>query len=553
MSTRFQRSKESIISAISNKFPLPVFYKIIGIFFICIMGFIFTKDIELWIDIGLADEAKYLGDGVNFFRSRPDSFWGPLYSLWYFFLNLFSTDNISLYYLNYRLMTVLPCIGLYLFLLQMKVTPALSFYFSFALLISAINLPTWPKVSHFCLMLIFAGLLLIKTIKGKNARLLAALIISLTITYIRPEFIISSILLFGIILKRTVWNNFGTKRVATAILTTLVLLLVFGIPYSTGRNLTAFGQAYHKYLDLSDRIDEDGVKDWTEILSEDFGNPKTITDVILNDSKKFLRHIGINLSKIPSLYIYSIETLLPYKIFPVNLLFKVLAVLSIILLLFVLLLFNRISKYRDIILNGFNENKDLLIYCIIFSLPPLLSMTLYYPRSHYIILLLPLIYLTVGQMIMPFKFNTGVKNVISFCFIILVSFFLIPRLSSFYSSRSNFKNLIAVQSIKNLNIKKRINILENEGGLNVYLPENYKWIKLESKQGNFDEFVEKRKINMIYSSQSLINSVQLKRDSTWFEFLNNPDTFGFQKLNMTGSGMIYVRKDILPNNTSKKL
>jgi hypothetical protein len=546
MTNHFQIIKKSFISVISKKFSVPIFYIIIGIFFICVIGFIFTRDIELWIDIGIGDESKYLGDGVNFLRAKPDPYWGPLYSLWYYFLNLFSRDSINLYYLNYRLMTILPCIAVYLFLLKMKVTPTLSFYFSFALLISMINLPTWPKVSHFCLTLIFIGLILVHSIKGKNTRLLAALIISLTITYIRPEFILSSILLFGIIIKRTVRNDFGTKRFMIAILTTLVLILLFGIPYSPERNLTAFGQAYHKYLDLNDRIDDDGAKDWTEILSEDFGNPKTMTDVVLNHSDKFIKHIGINLSKSPSFYINSIETLLPNKIFPINILIKVLIVLSIISSVFVLLLFNRISKYRDIILNGFTEKKDLLILSIIFSLPPLLSMILYYPRSHYILLLLPLIYLVVGQMIMPLKFNNYIKNLISFCLLILVSFLLIPQLSSVYT-RSNFKNLIAVQSIKNLNVSERINILENEGGLNVYLPDNYKWIKLESKEGNFDEFVDKRKINMIYYSYSLNNSVQLKRDSTWIEFLNNPDTFDFQKLMKNHGAIIYVRNDIKLN------
>jgi hypothetical protein len=543
MTNRFQIIKERFSIVISNKSSFPLFYIIIGIFFICVIGFIFTKDIELWIDIGIGDEAKYLGDGVNFLRAMPDSYWGPLYSLWYYFLNLFSSDTINLYYLNYRLMTILPCIALYLFLLKMEVAPALSFYFSFALLISMINLPTWPKVSHFCLSLIFIGLILVYIIKGENARLLAALIISLTITYIRPEFILSSVLLFGIVIKRAVRNDFGTKRFVIAILTTLVLILLFGIPYSPGRNLTAFGQAYHKYLDLSERVDDDGVKDWTEILSEDFGNPKTMTDVVLNHSDKFIKHIGINLSKLPSFYVNSIETLLPYKILPISILFKVLIVLLIISLVFVLLLFNRINNYRDIILNGFSEKKDLLILSIIFSLPPLLSIILYYPRSHYMLLLLPLIYLVVGQMITPIKFASHIKSVLSFSLVILVSCFLIPQLSS-VCTRSNFKNLFAVQSIKKLNISERINILENEGGLNVYLPENYKWIKLESKEGNFDEFVHKRKINMIYYSYSLNNSAQLKRDSTWLEFLINPDTFGFKKLIKKQGGIIYLRKDI---------
>ena len=546
MISTLQIIKKSLNTVISNKNSFKIFYVIIGIIFICFLGFIFTKDIELWIDIGIADEAKYLGDGVNIFTTMPVPSWGPIYSLWYYCLSLFSTDNINLYYLNYKLMTILPCIALYLFLLKMKVTPALSFYFSFALLISIINLPTWPKVSHFALALIFIGLVLVHSNKAKNLRLLASFIISLIITYIRPEFILSSILLFGIVIKRFMKNDFGLKRLMMAILTILIFIFLIGIPYSHGRNLTAFGQAYHKYLDFSDRVDDDGAKDWTEILSENFENPETITDVVLNNSNKFIKHIGINLSRLPMLYLNSIETLLPNKIFPVSRLIKLLIVLLIISTIFVLLLFNKMGKYRDIIFNEFTEKGDLLIFSIIFSLHPLASMILYYPRSHYILLFLPLIYLVVSQMLMPLKFNSYIKNIISFCFLIAVSFFFIPQLSSVLT-RSNFKNLNAVHSIRNLKLSERINLLENEGGLNVYLPGNYNWIKLESKEMNFDDFVDKRKIDMIYYSNSLNNSVQLKRDSTWFEFLNNPDTFGFKKLTRKDGGTIYIRKDIKIN------
>jgi len=246
------------------------------------------------------------------------------------------------------------------------------------------------------------------------------------------------------------------------------------------------------------------------------------------------------------LYLSSVETLLPNKIFPFNILIKLLIVISILSIVFVLLLFKRFRNYRYIISQGFTEKKDLLFFSIIFSLPPLLSMILYYPRAHYILLLLPLIYLVVGQMIMPLKINGYRNNVIAFCLLILVSFFLIPQLSSVYT-RSNFKNLTTVENIKILNISERMNLLENEGGLNVYLPDNYKWIKLESKKENFDEFVKNRNINMIYYSYSLNNSVQLKRDSTWFEFLNNPDTFGFQELIKNPGGIIYIRKAIKLN------
>jgi hypothetical protein len=98
-----------------------------------------------------------------------------------------------------------------------------------------------------------------------------------------------------------------------------------------------------------------------------------------------------------------------------------------------------------------------------------------------------------------------------------------------------------------LNVSERINLLENEGGLNVYLPNNYKWIRLESKMASFDKFLNKKKINMIYYSNMLNNSVQLKKDSTWFEFLKSPEKFGFNKIKDLDFGKIYVRERINDN------
>ena len=108
----------------SKKYLIRSLYFIIGIFFICVLGFILTKDIKLWVDIGIGDEAKYLSDGVNLLSKRLDPAWAPLYSIWYFFLSLFQNDPINLYYLNFKLITILPSVTLYLFLLKMKVSQA---------------------------------------------------------------------------------------------------------------------------------------------------------------------------------------------------------------------------------------------------------------------------------------------------------------------------------------------------------------------------------------------------------------------------------------------
>ncbi len=59
MTNGFQIIKESFSTVISKEFYVPILYTIIGIFFIWVIGFFFTKDLDLWIDIGIGDEAKY--------------------------------------------------------------------------------------------------------------------------------------------------------------------------------------------------------------------------------------------------------------------------------------------------------------------------------------------------------------------------------------------------------------------------------------------------------------------------------------------------------------
>ena len=548
MTSYFQTITERFRNDNLTHHYVSIFYIVAGIIFILALGLIYTKDIELWVDIGIGDEAKYLGDGVNILKNKPDPAWGPVYSLWYYVLSLFTKDSISLYYLNYKLMTILPCVALYLLLLKLKVTPAIGFYLSFTLLISINNIPTWPKISHFVLVLIFIGLIIVDIAKDKNERLFAVLIISLILVYVRPEFILTSIVFLGIILKRVIKNDFTAKRLIMAIIVTIILFAIIGIPYSPSRNLTAFGQAYHKYLDLNDRIDAGLVKDWKEILDEDFGYPKDITDIIVHNSSKFAKHVSINISRLPALYSNYIEILAPNRILPIGNFYKLLILLIFLLLLVITLSLNKLGNYKDYILSFFDEKKDLLLFALFLGLPPLASMILYYPRSHYIILLLPMIYLIIVLIIVPIKFKVYIKNIIAFCLLIAISFSLIPPLSSIIV-RSDFKNLKAVEQIKKLNIGEQINLLENEGGLNVYLPENYKWIKIDSKKNSFKEFIKKRNINMIYSanSNSFNNAIQFRDDHTWTEFMTTPGIFGFTKTVFDYGGVLYLRKDVKTN------
>ena len=82
--------------------------ELISLFVLLLSGIVYVYGIEHFLDILGNDESMYLYGGNSFPLNFPNSEYSPLYTLWYYFLNLLQPDTIRLYYLNYILMTILP-------------------------------------------------------------------------------------------------------------------------------------------------------------------------------------------------------------------------------------------------------------------------------------------------------------------------------------------------------------------------------------------------------------------------------------------------------------
>src|SRR5258708_27418370 len=124
---------------------------------LALAGWNLTYGLQDLIDIGMFDEGLYLYHGVTLLHGLPGADAAPLYAVWYFILSLLQPDRAALYYLNYKLMTVLPVLLLYLVLRRYKVGLIPATVIAFFFLIESINLPVWPKVSHFSVILILAS------------------------------------------------------------------------------------------------------------------------------------------------------------------------------------------------------------------------------------------------------------------------------------------------------------------------------------------------------------------------------------------------------------
>src|SRR5690606_37514454 len=86
------------------------------------------------------------------------------------------------------------------------------------------------------------------------------------------------------------------------IVSSLVVIFILGVPFSSSRSLTAFGQGYEKFIPQTERLDESGkVKEWTEILYDDFGDPGSIFEVIKNYPGEFFFLLWQNIKNLPGL------------------------------------------------------------------------------------------------------------------------------------------------------------------------------------------------------------------------------------------------------------
>ena len=537
----------TLFKKVEDKFKaIPDYYFLAaGIIFLIIQGLILTHLLENWIDIRLWDEAQYLGSGIKFFKELPASFWGPLYSLWYYILNIFSNDSINLYYLNYRLMTIIPAIILFIYLYRLTTNLILSFLFSYLFLISIINLPTWPKVSHFVLIIILIAFVFIIKTEDKKNKLILATITSIIAAYIRPEFILSFLIFFSVLLFLSIKKKLKPVRLIPVAISFIILILLFGFPYSAGRNLTAFGQAYDKNISLSERIENGEAKEYTDVIKDNFGNANSLLDIIINDSDKFFNHLWFNIERLPNLFFNYSELILPTRIIKID--FRFASIILLFLLSTIPFVLFLIRKNNSTNKNQ-NENLFLIIgISIIFILPELISLVLYLPRSHYLILLLPFFYTYLGPLAIFLKIKNRLAEIFIFLFFVFLSFLFLPDLSNYFN-KPDFQNRKTIRFLKNLNITKEVNLLENEGGLHFFLEDNYNRIETDSMYKPLSSFLSNKKVNIIIATQKLNRVSILRNDSAWFGFLNNPESLGYKKIIVDREINAYLKKDLLKTN-----
>jgi hypothetical protein len=205
-------------------------FLVISILLIIICGIKVTWNLDKYMDVLFWDESSYLKRGTQLFAYIPRE-WGPSYSLWYKFLSYFISDNLTLYYFNFKLTTILVAVSVFMLLLSCGVQRILAFMLSLFLLASFINLPVWPRISHFCIIIILNGLLITKFFHSSILKFIIISTVFLICAYARPELYLLFMVCFFTSIVLIFYKFKDTTKIELAAFCALLILFTITFIY----------------------------------------------------------------------------------------------------------------------------------------------------------------------------------------------------------------------------------------------------------------------------------------------------------------------------------
>lgn len=514
------------------------------------LSVLMMADLEKFADFLFWDEMEYELGGLALFE-KINRTWGPFYGLWYKFLSIFEQDVIRLYYLNYRLTTLLPVLMLFLFLRRIKINLTASFMVSAGFLFSSVLFETWPKISHFCFVVIMAALLLSTFIQNRFLKALLFAATALVLSYARPEFYLAFMIILlylaGLMLVKR-------KELSVSIIPALVVFVMFvagvqkkmGVPLGNNDRI-AYALVQHMAYNYNTKhqIDEDF---WLT------GNV-TLMSVANTDCEGLYPCMWANKDLLIE---HGLQNTVKYFDYTANFLADILIPKSVFgwqgwtRLLFVFLLVAHVLFYKQVDFSRLKAYRDELVLLAILIFPAVFSSFVIYPRTHYIILQLPFFFMLILVPFTGFKksLNERWYDKLKFVSIaILLAFLLKPNGQRFdhhdlFRKNKSLRNVKTIEMLKRLNIKEDVYLLENDGGMNRVLSPNYHWVLAAQKDTTYNSWVEKKKVNMIYVTQHLLRDVRYSKDNEWNEFIAQP--LGFRRYNVNEFGeYLLIKKDLL--------
>jgi hypothetical protein len=513
---------------------------IVGVIILFIGGIKWAWHLPGTMDITFGDEAQYLRYGTDLFHVIKKD-WGPSYNIWYKCLSLFQSNPVKLFYLNYQVTGILIALVLYIFLIRYSISSVISLWLSFCFLFSTTVIDTWPRVSHFAVIVLLLFLIAVRK-SSSNARKLLLISLAFYIAaYARPELFSSFILIslvtaYFLVKERSQFKSWLPVLIVVALII-LINFFIYQLPANSykgiDRTYIAFSQHYAINYVIEHKAAFNPISEWIDFAHKTFGDCTNFGCILKTHPEAVLHHSILNLQK----YLLTLLQFIINILFPTVITGKKIIQFAVLLsLLAVVLLVSFHPSSRQRFLEQARQHKLLLFILFLFGLPSMGASILIFPRQHYLLMHSLLIIYILALLLNSISL---IRRIHPLTAILLCSLLLMKspdaKKYSYYQTDSDSKNQCnrkLVEYIAQHNDRKPHTVFSNHLSLSMLLPENFSDFntEYEYKPGmRFDGIVKEKKVDYIVIRPILLQEKLLNGDSTWLNFVKNPEAQGFSK------------------------
>ncbi len=501
------------------------------IVFLIISGWKYTYVLKDVYDIQLHDPTLYIWRGVNLNLNNLS--WGPLYSLWLYFLSKLFQNRIDLFYANHMIVTILLPVLLFILLRRFKITIISSITIAFFFMISFLNFGLYVKINHFNAAMFVLFLIMLTFIKSRVCRAYFIWLCSLLLSYIRPELFLSFLALFAVFLS-TLWGMFRKKKDKWLLIWLCFAAFSWIIPSTVGvpfnnRAFFAFSQLFAKnWIQWTQNEEEySSWIDYEKIIQINFGDVHSIPEAFVSNPGLFLKHVGYNAFRNVPLSFRQFFSH-PPVFFPNNFRRVENALLFLSFIFYILL---SVNKWISQVKIKFRENAELFIYLGCFTLPYLFSLTIMYPREHHLVLPGIVIIIIVALLTTSHEREKDLR-IKQFLLVGLIVVSATPSIEYSYGLTNEMKkqpDLRVIELFRSFNIKKNVAICMFSNHAEIYINDYFHFIYPPEIKSSISKFITENDIDGFVLTKELLSSRRFRDDKEWIYFLTHYKEFGFAR------------------------
>jgi hypothetical protein len=511
-----------------------------GVLILLLAGIKWAWHLPQYMDVTFGDEAQYLRYGIDLFGVIKKD-WGPSYNIWYKLLSFFNHNVIGLFYLNYQATAILLAIALFIFLIRYNIAFVIGLWLSFCFLLSTTVIDTWPRVSHFAVIVLLIFLIVVRNIKLNAKKMLLLTLAFYIAAYARPELfssfvLISLVTLYFLFRERESFKSWMPLMILVA---SIILLnfMVYQLPANTykgiDRTYIAFSQHYAINYVIEHKAHFNPISEWIDFTHKTFGSCpdfgcilKTHTDLVIHNSLLNLKHYALTLMQ------FIISILFPVKIIG-NQKIQFFVFAGFICLIAAIVFF---KSNRQKFIAQVKQHSLLLLVLFLFGLPSMGTSVLIFPRQHYLLMHSVLLIFLVAMVINSLPIIDRVKDY--YVLVIFIPLLIKSPTAKKYNyyqvekENKNHCNRCLVEYLTTHNDGMPHTVFSNHLSLSMLLPHNFNDFntEYEYKPGmEFKTILREKKIDYIVIREILLNEKLINSDTTWTNFLRDPVLYQFKK------------------------